>query len=522
MKIAEESIDQDDFIKATAYDEMIPWEQRLKREIPMIREQLKVGTILDVACSSGRHSFELEKHGFSSLGVDVSREMIFIAQKLKEEFKAKSDFLAIDATKSMLEEIRNNDLETYYDNALLLGNAIANMGTFKAGKQTINNIFLLMNPGGRFICQTVHRPSEPHYPPIRKVEDDNLLQRIMVPVFDDSVDHNVDLHVNIINSKTGEYVSQKANNHFYMYTKDEFEKLVRSQGFTLIAVYGGYNGEEATFEGGSTLVYVFEKPEIPIYDETKTLFRKYWKDKSDVNIENEEELISKIKEESLKVWQDAFSMKHYMCISSFRFLYPRILSHPMYHYISSNLEDKTILDIGCFMGTDLRQMVVDGADPSKLMGTDISERFFELGNQLYDDKEAPLITFVAGDIASDDILDYDNKTGKLARYQSSIDIIHTGSLLHLLFREDSLSVLKKVHLLLVNDGILFGRMAGSEKEQSFDDSEGLRHIHSIESLKTVLTEIGYKNIQVLTMDEKGPVGERSQSDWLSLMFYARK
>ena len=83
-------------------------------------------------------------------------------------------------------------------------------------------------------------------------------------------------------------------------------------------------------------------------------------------------------------------------------------------------------------------------------------------------------------------------------------------------------MLKKIHLLLVDDGILFGRMVGSEKEQSLDDSDGLRHIHSIESLEAVLAEIGYKNIQVIAMDEKGPIGERSQKDWLSLMFYARK
>ncbi|OLS26306.1 MAG: Glycine/sarcosine N-methyltransferase [Candidatus Heimdallarchaeota archaeon LC_2] len=522
MKIGEETLDQEDFVKATAYDEMIPWEKRLKREIPLIKDQLKPGTVLDVACSSGRHSFELEKYGFTSLGVDVSREMIFIAQKLKNELNAKSDFLTIDATKSMLEEIREQGLETYYDNAILLGNAIANMGTLKGGKQTIQNIYLLMNPGGRFFCQTVVRPSEPHYMPIRKVEKDNFLQRIMIPVFDETVDHNVDLHVNKIDGKTGEYLTQKADNHFFMYEKEEFEEMVTSFGFELIQVYGGYSGEEPNSEGGSTLVWVFEKPEIPIFEETKTLFKKYWKNREDIDIENEDELFTKIKQEALKVWQDAFSMNHYMCISSFRFLYPRILSHPMYSYISSNLDDKTILDIGCFMGTDIRQLIVDGADPAKLIGTDITGAFFELGYQLYGDKEGTPITFVAGDIASSDVLDYKNKTGELARYQSSIDIIHTGSLLHLLFREDSLSVLKKIHLLLVDDGILFGRMVGSDKEQSLDDSDGLRHIHSIESLEAVLAEIGYKNIQVIAMDEKGPIGERSQKDWLSLMFYARK
>ena len=56
---------------AKQYDEMVPWDKRLARELPLLLEYLIPGTVLDLACSSGRHSFALEKKGFKAVGVDI-------------------------------------------------------------------------------------------------------------------------------------------------------------------------------------------------------------------------------------------------------------------------------------------------------------------------------------------------------------------------------------------------------------------------------------------------------------------
>jgi len=147
MKITEESLDENAFMSAKAYDKMIPWDDRLKREIPMMVEYFHPGTVLDVACSSGRHSFELEKYGFRSLGIDVSEEMIFLAQELKKENNYLSDFLTLDASQPIYPEIKQKGLETMYDNALFVGNAIANMGDMEAGRRVIRNIHMMLRPG---------------------------------------------------------------------------------------------------------------------------------------------------------------------------------------------------------------------------------------------------------------------------------------------------------------------------------------------------------------------------------------
>ncbi|MHA2172870.1 MAG: class I SAM-dependent methyltransferase, partial [Candidatus Kariarchaeaceae archaeon] len=428
MNISEESLDEDTFMSAKAYDKMIPWEERLKREIPLMLEYFNPGTVLDIACSSGRHSFELEKHGFSSLGIDVSKEMIFIAQGLKTENNAKSEFLALDVAKPIYEEIKQIGVETIYDNALFVGNAIANMGDYEAGKQVIYNIYLMLRPGGKLVCQTVFRPTNPYYMPLRKLDDNFLIQRIMVPVIDDNVEHNVDLHVNKISTISGKYESQKADNHFYMYTKQEFEVMVTQQGFRVLEVFGGYNREGVREADGATLVWILEKPEIPVYDETKALFGDYWKKiNSKFDLIDAGELNDKIIHKASQVWQEALSLNNYRCIGSFRFLYPRIQSHPLYPQITANLAGKLILDLGCHMGTDLRQLIVDGADPEYLVGTDLIKRFWELGLFLFEDADSIQIKFVSGDITTSEILHFETKTGKFAQYVESFDIIHAGS-----------------------------------------------------------------------------------------------
>ncbi|MFV2014305.1 MAG: methyltransferase domain-containing protein, partial [Candidatus Heimdallarchaeota archaeon] len=420
MRITEDALDQEAFMSAKAYDKMIPWENRLKREIPFMVECFHPGKVLDVACSSGRHSFELEKYGFHSLGIDVSGEMIFIAQRLKAKKNAKSEFLAMDVTKPILPGIKEMGLDSLYDNALFVGNAIANMGNLESGKQVIYNIYLMLKPGGRFVCQTVYRPSEPYYLPLRKFEEDFLIQRIMIPVKDESVEHNVDLHVNKIDTTKGNYESQKADNHFFMYTKQEFEDIVTKQGFTVVEVFGGYDREPVREEDGATLVWILEKPEIPIYDETRALFSNYW-EKINRQSENELALDEKIRSNAMEVWQEALSINNYRCIGGFRFLYPRITSHPLYKEITRELTGKKILDVGCHMGTDLRQLIVDGAEPDKLIGNDLTKRYWELGRHLFGDEEENNIKFIPGDFRSVEILDVENKSGILAPDMGNFD-----------------------------------------------------------------------------------------------------
>ncbi len=247
-------MDNDEFIHAEKYDKMINWETRLSREIPFMVKRLVKGNILDVACSTGRHSFELEKNGFSCFGIDKSEGMIRVANAHKDEFGSSVSFLAVDATDPELKE-HLDGFPNVFDGAILLGNAISNMGP--NGKQMLLNVHSLLKTDGRFIMQTVNKPEEPHYLPIRKIDGQTLVQRIMVPV-NMYETHNAELHVNIIDSGSAKYVQQNKA-PLFMYTFEEMRSLLTDTGFKIEEVYSGYGLEPVSPEGGRTVLWVLRK-----------------------------------------------------------------------------------------------------------------------------------------------------------------------------------------------------------------------------------------------------------------------
>ena len=265
---------------ASLYDKMINWDSRLGREIPVISSYFadlgENATIFDVCCSSGRHSLALNHLGFQTVGVDISASFIDFARQLSQDNHTAeiAEFVEIDASdKEMIRKFKGR----YFDGAILLGNAIANMGNFTKGQQLIRNIFTLLRPGAKFFVQTVNKPEKPWYNPLRG-KDGVIIQRIMVPEPigpDSEQQHNVVLHVNQLRAEPLEYVSQKADNLFFMYRLDEFQTLVERTGFQVENVYSGYTKAEVEDIDGETLIWQLRKPEIELLPEGEALFSKY-------------------------------------------------------------------------------------------------------------------------------------------------------------------------------------------------------------------------------------------------------
>jgi ubiquinone/menaquinone biosynthesis C-methylase UbiE len=57
----------------------------------------KNSRILDIGCGPGRHSLELARRGYTSVGVDISSEFIKYANKIATEEKLMAEFLVADA-----------------------------------------------------------------------------------------------------------------------------------------------------------------------------------------------------------------------------------------------------------------------------------------------------------------------------------------------------------------------------------------------------------------------------------------
>jgi 2-polyprenyl-3-methyl-5-hydroxy-6-metoxy-1,4-benzoquinol methylase len=136
-----------------AYDNMIDWDTRLKREMPFILsliEDVENPRVLDLACGSGRHSIALASHGADVVGIDYSRSMLQAAENLAKEQGVSPRFIVED-----MEKYNESD-ERPFDLVICLGNSLALVNDIDTLKQVVKNIFSLLDDGGSFVAQVLN------------------------------------------------------------------------------------------------------------------------------------------------------------------------------------------------------------------------------------------------------------------------------------------------------------------------------------------------------------------------------
>ncbi|KAF7855967.1 hypothetical protein EAF04_009923 [Stromatinia cepivora] len=111
-----------------------------------------------------------------------------------------------------------------------------------------------------------------------------------------------------------------------------------------------------------------------------------------------------------------------MCTGQGIFLNPSIPRHPLYRTILSRLNDgASLMDVGTFIGQDLRQLVYDGAPSTNLYGVDIVNHW-ETGYEMYRDKEKFHAQYIECDIL--------NPNPALGKLNGKMDIIWVTHVLH--------------------------------------------------------------------------------------------
>lgn len=111
-----------------------------------------------------------------------------------------------------------------------------------------------------------------------------------------------------------------------------------------------------------------------------------------------------------------------------------ITSLPEYPAIIERLKrGDVLLDAGCAFGYVLRQLAVDGAPASNLIGAELRQGFIDLGYELFKDRDTFDARFYAGDLLDAEDHSYDEINGK-------IDIIHAAALFHLFGWDDQVKL----------------------------------------------------------------------------------
>ncbi|KAI9854881.1 MAG: hypothetical protein M1824_006512 [Vezdaea acicularis] len=190
----------------------------------------------------------------------------------------------------------------------------------------------------------------------------------------------------------------------------------------------------------------------------------------------------------------AWQIWPYPCIGQFRFLDLSISLSPAYPDVLQRLKDsttsqppRTLLDMGCCFGQDIRRLVLDGVDSSQLYGSDLRREFMELGYDLFLDRESLKSKFLVGDIFAD--------KGGLDQLDCKIDIIHAASFLHLFDRANQIAACKRlVRILRAEAGsMILGRQAGNIRPGEYprrDHPNETRYRHDASSFEKMWNEIG--------------------------------
>jgi hypothetical protein len=311
--------------------------------------------------------------------------------------------------------------------------------------------------------------------------------------------------------------------------------------------------------------------QLRITNATRELYRKYEAVLVAHGAANRPPLTDALIEQRFwAVYERAMASKRYRCIEERRFMEPRISLHPFYETLigpissmgSSSLVSPPayprcprmkfrernqirlldvssqrwmrhsclraslsthgvlvflfpVAQVGCCLGTDLRQLVADGFQPENLLGLDVNDTFINLGQELlFDDANGPMAQrFCAANILDPNPVTTD-PSGRLERFAiESIDVIYIGSVYHLFSLPDTLRLSENLFRLVIAGGCIFGRTVGVDSEQAEGFQTGapalgtpsssipqLRYLHSPASLKKQLESVGFTDVKIVCAD----------------------
>jgi len=182
-----------------------------------------------------------------------------------------------------------------------------------------------------------------------------------------------------------------------------------------------------------------------------------------------------VRQRVLVIQKKAYEEFPYPCIRMFYFITLRMKEHPIHKEIleQGKKGDALFLDLGCCMGTDVRNLAYEGYPATQIVGSDLLGNYLSLGHELYKDKDTCKIKFIAADAfdlppslsSSPRLLSLDS-VSQLDDLAGSMTFIYTGSLFHLFDapRQKALA-LRLLRLWTREPGaIIFGRHQGRSEE----------------------------------------------------------
>ncbi len=214
-----------------------PWADQTAAEVERALAMLGASggeRVLDLACGTGRHSLELASRGFSVVGVDISPDLLAVAESDAAEQSADATFVQAD--------LRELDFHEEFDLVLSLNDgAIGYFETEEENRRSFAVIAEALRSGGGHLMQLPNvLYAENHLPQKTWIEGSSMIELI---------DHRWDARSRYLEGTTtpihfGEVFEGVSPIPFRqrLYSADELSEIYESVGMRLANVFRG-NGK---------------------------------------------------------------------------------------------------------------------------------------------------------------------------------------------------------------------------------------------------------------------------------------
>lgn len=220
------------------------------------KQDKTITSILNMGCGTGRHDFELAKLGYRMTGIDLSEEMIKVAQATSGSGDCVPTFEVAD--------IRSYQPKQKYDAVISLFHVMSYQNQNEDILSAFKVAAAALDMGGIFVFDAWYGPgvlSDPPVVRVKKVEDDqNSLIRYANPIMH-AQDNVVDVcyQVLVIDKQTS--VSKEINevHHMRYFFKPEIEFMLNLAGFELAACLDCNTLQETDFDSWTAYFAAIKK-----------------------------------------------------------------------------------------------------------------------------------------------------------------------------------------------------------------------------------------------------------------------
>jgi len=223
----------------------------------IINYSSKTKTILDLGCGTGKHDSLLCDKGYIVHGVDISQEMLDIAETRRKDKENKLTFSHSDITQL--------NINKKFDSIVSLFHVMSYQNTNTALDKVFTGVKDHLNRDGLFIFDFWYGPAVLTDLPkttIKRLEDENIkVTRIAESKLHpqlNTVDVNFDVFIE--NKKNNNSVEKKELHTMRYFFDTELEMLCDKYGFNIEAKYSWLNYEKPSFDTWN-VVWVLKKME---------------------------------------------------------------------------------------------------------------------------------------------------------------------------------------------------------------------------------------------------------------------